>query len=405
MIVVCPQCGTKQPYKKSNSQERQRKLCCNPQCLNKTKKGPFKFEVKVTRTEDFIEKKTNRNVDLTLFGGKYSHLTELDRRIIQMIIKNPFTSQKEMCEKASDKTQYEQYFISRKLKRLIQLGIIGIKSAYPKNYEITDPKLASSLSSKDELLRGVISHSIKFRIDILETSPQLMLMGEKGWLKKYFHVEGVEIANNNDNSLEFNLPGAGLTEAEALNNAKLKSIEIQKALETKFCCRLAVPTAYCETHPETMKPHNISIKTTQTYLDKLKQRYFFDGSHDEILESAMRGAMDELNTVIPEFKQLKPELIQIKQDVAEVKQRDQHTSELLQTAMTQSLTQFENRITHLEASNENFKKELLNEFANVMGAFSTKMGDILEKRFASFAVSKPEAETAPPKDAPNEMYK
>jgi DNA-binding Lrp family transcriptional regulator len=398
MIVVCPYCSAQQEYKQHDLQSRKRKLCCNIKCHKK-------FEVKATRTDDYRQKSQAKTVD-NFF--KTTALTELDQRIIKLIRDDPSISQVGI----SKETQFHQGTISKKLKKLEELGIIKSTCNYPKMYDIAEDPTALQPEKSDKAFISITTHKFQCRTNIQLLTPELANWKDKEWPMNHrmgwlFNIKDVSVTNNNNKSLSFFIFGAGKDGNEAESNAMEKAVIIKQDIERKCKCLLQMPTFY----PDKEKDF-APILTTQEELDNYKKNVYSDKTHPGI-ETHNKAAADALGQMIPVInEQVIPALNQVGQrleqlenkveDQKKVPMDEDRVSELFKQFSDSSAKQFDARVKQLEQANEHLMNHVIQEVAKSIGQIESHVATVLANMASKYNDTKTEIEK--PKDAPSNMY-
>jgi ribosomal protein S25 len=277
MKVVCPACSTSQDYIARNDQKRKRKCCCS--CKKK-------FEIKITRREDYINKKSTQATDA--FFRTYN-LTELDKRILDMIQADRFTTQRKIAKK----TEFDISTISRHLTRLEKLQVIIPWSQYPRLFDVKMPAIMG-----DEKKAAVSVHNLRVRCNITEGTISPVTFDPKDmnhWVQKTFSIGDLKIQLNNDKSVVYSLNGVGRTPPEAIDDAKNRSIKVKDFIESKFSCKLTMPMDYLLTN-KPIKVHGNTIKLTDEKLKELKDTHVWvdHTPEDRVLETDDMVLLEEI---------------------------------------------------------------------------------------------------------------
>lgn len=324
MIVVCPVCSTKQDYIARNDQKRKRKLCCS--CKKK-------FEVKVTRRDDYIDKKTVQSTGS--FFTQYN-LNELDKRIIDMIQADKFTTQRNIAKK----TEFSESTISRHLIKLEKLQVVIPWSQYPRLFEVKIPAIMGK-----EKTAAVSVHNLRVRCNIVEGTISPVTFDPKQmnhWVQKTFSIGDLKIQLNNDKSVVYSLTGVGKNPAEAIDNAKKRSVDVKNFMETKFSCKLTMPTDYLLTN-KPIKVHGNTIKLTDEKLKELQDTSVWvdHTPEDRVLETDDMVLLEEITKNQQLIKDQQSQISQIQNNKIDLSQ----ISAIVKAEISNSLTQFKIDIT------------------------------------------------------------
>jgi len=314
MLVKCPFCKKTQQYNIYKQKvKRRRKVCI---------KCHKKFEIKPSvilkqkqiqtqsQTKSTLDSKNPRDghfdsdqVDSGSFWLTHGHLQvdlvdnysqmtmiidQTDQNILDLISRGLIQAQ------IAARLKKSRQAISKRIKRLVKLGILIDLDTYPRFYKINPNFL--KIDKKKKLC--VECHDVRVKLNVKSNFRQFEKFRSKiqksvdlkHWTKKYLNINNVNFEITTK-AIIFHLTGIGETSQDAIDNAKTKAVEVRDYLQKRFNLKLEFPIFHENQIDYTLLkiPHDNYQKLRKLWNDK---------SHPELLETDDSLLADSITNAI-----------------------------------------------------------------------------------------------------------
>jgi predicted transcriptional regulator len=344
IIVICPRCQQRYSYKPKTTR-RMHKYCKN------CKKN---FEIKKIQQNQIQSDPLDHATQVSL------ELQQTDKEILKAFFDVETQDYVDRSQKQiADILKKHKSTISRRLKHLVELGIISVVKNILGNfaslllYRINRVIPAVKADLEHKLKNYVTQHNVKVEIPIISGIINANFYKKSkmnNWSYKYFTENDLDFQLSPQNVF-FWPTGIGETREDALDNIREKTQNIHSYLEKHYQVDLGQPRYYLDN----IEQHYVPIRGTNEEFDELKDAWT-DKSHKGAIETSSKRFVDNLINMEDAVLKLEKENLTLIHEVRELK-----------TTSFIDVKALENNFAHqIQSALTNFKNEITKDLIPAM---------------------------------------